>query len=510
MDTETNLNTQEKSPKIVVIPPAVESLLEIDSDESIWPDYIKESQDLRQQIEIRKKVLKSLEKITANIPANIELTEAVEKGHVEPQTLSEFYKNLRDFLLSDTYNDRLILYLPFEIIPPKNWDTENIDLRESASKFLEIYIEKWYAFLDISDVRENFVEGDVLESELRDEEPERVVKVVHLIPKLMEKGILSIEDVLSIIEENPNQNLRNSIADILPILVDMRFITEVQLDEIVQKYNLNLDYRKPRVIPPNKISESRAKWLRDKDKPVDLHEDSAKLIDKPFSERKNIIQDDIEITKRAVELIRSNPELSKFIYPVCILFGSKIKGYSTINADTDIAIFIKPNTSIKEKAKINKLLHDTLTENKIELEIKEFWLKEERTQFEILNFESSDITLADNSWTYALFGGSWIGDQNIVRELYEKLLTNFFYSKDKIIFGGDARTIWLEQMEKDTLQYRLMHKGYIRLFERQRGIQTKHSDRIDGQSLFYDSGYRRLATKLYLSRVFLPQLDKPE
>ena len=36
---------------------------------------------------------------------------------------------------------------------------------------------------------------------------------------------------------------------------------------------------------------------------------------------------------------------------------------------------------------------------------------------------------------------------------------------------------------------------------------TKNSDLIDWKSDYWDPGYRRIATKLFLSRVFLPDLS---
>jgi hypothetical protein len=62
-------------------------------------------------------------------------------------------------------------------------------------------------------------------------------------------------------------------------------------------------------------------------------------------------------------------------------------------------------------------------------------------------------------------------------------------------------------MERDTLQYRLMHKGYERFFPAYGGMKTPHGDRIDGESIFWDSGYRDAAIKLFANRVFLPKIS---
>lgn len=63
-------------------------------------------------------------------------------------------------------------------------------------------------------------------------------------------------------------------------------------------------------------------------------------------------------------------------------------------------------------------------------------------------------------------------------------------------------------MEHSLIQYRLMHKGYKEKNLEQGGIDSVYKDEIDGNSMFYDSGFRRMATKIYLEKVFLPQLKK--
>ena len=186
---------------------------------------------------------------------------------MNPESLTEAYKNLTELLQSDPYNDRLILYFPFELIPPKNWKLDNKELAESAENFLRTYMDKWQELLNVSDVRENFAQGDVLEPELRDEQPDKVVKAAHLIPKLMEKGILSVREVVMLIENHPGTNLEKSVVDVLPVLVDMGLMTQSELGHIVEKYNLDLNYRKTKAVPEDKVTEARAKWLEDKDKP---------------------------------------------------------------------------------------------------------------------------------------------------------------------------------------------------------------------------------------------------
>ncbi len=118
-----------------------------------------------------------------------------------------------------------------------------------------------------------------------------------------------------------------------------------------------------------------------------------------------------------------------------------------------------------------------------------------------------DMALGERSWTHVLFGGVWEGNKEAIDELREKLLVPYFSNTKTIIHGREARGLYLEELERDTLQYRLMHKGYERFYPPRGGIDAPHADRIDGKSVFWDSGYRAMAIKLFASRVFLPKVS---
>ena len=86
------------------------------------------------------------------------------------------------------------------------------------------------------------------------------------------------------------------------------------------------------------------------------------------------------------------------------------------------------------------------------------------------------------------------------------LLPNYLSTVDK-----NKRINWLRQLELEALQYRLMHKGYSRFYPLNamaETTKTQNSFLIDSESAFWDSGYRRLATKLFISRVFLPAIEE--
>ena len=228
-------------------------------------------------------------------------------------------------------------------------------------------------------------------------------------------------------------------------------------------------------------------------------------LDEPFSvasqEAKEILQ---EITPVIAAI--EGTQLAKFLYPVSILYGSRIKRYGTRTADLDIALFVRPNVSMEERPQLHELLRQTLTGEKCNGKALEFWLTHDGNNLRIQDFFTNDDSIGDSNLVHVLFEGVWAGDIATIKRMHEKLLTGYLYSKGKRVGKQDARKIWLEEMERDTLQYRLMHKGYSRFFPKQGGIHTKHADKIDSKSIFWDSGYRRLATQLFIRKVFLPQL----
>jgi predicted nucleotidyltransferase len=228
-------------------------------------------------------------------------------------------------------------------------------------------------------------------------------------------------------------------------------------------------------------------------------------LDSNFAESKELLQSETAALEQLIRAIGDHPELSQHLYPTVILFGSRIKGYGTSTADLDYAVLVKPGTSETARAQIQALLQQS-TSQSISGKAVEFWLEADNDKLVVKDFNSPDVSLADSTWAHVLFEGVWYGDKSAIEELHEKLLTSYLYSQGKKYGTRDARHTWLEEMEKDTLQYRLMHKGYARYYPKQGRLATAHSKFIDGDATFYDSGYRRLATKLFVRKVFLPKL----
>src|SRR3989338_10436077 len=102
-----------------------------------------------------------------------------------PADLTELHTELSNFLL-DEENIRIILYLPFNLLP------------SPGTTFADIYLKSWKKLLTANenDLRTNFVDGDVLEPELG--ENPRVRKAAHLIPELVKNGLVTISEVIDL------------------------------------------------------------------------------------------------------------------------------------------------------------------------------------------------------------------------------------------------------------------------------------------------------------------------
>jgi len=207
-----------------------------------------------------------------------------------------------------------------------------------------------------------------------------------------------------------------------------------------------------------------------------------------------------------IESLAKSPELSRLLYPVAIFYGSQLKGYARRKADMDVAVFVKPGVPREERENVRQILMQTFLSRKMGGRIVEFWLETRGQELRVRDFPNPDVFLADSTWVHVLLAGVWLGQKEAQRELYAKLLPGFLHSEGKTVEGRDARTLWLCEIEREVLQYRLMHKGYRRFFPVEGGIDAPGAEKLDPQSAFWDSGYRRLATKLFVARIFLPQL----
>ena len=619
-----------------IAPPASESLLLQDKGKTLWPEDIQNNNEIQRQSKMRNELSSTLNSFYNMVPkADMDITEAIEKNKLDSETVVKMYDQISNFIEDESFNKKIILYLPFELITQKKLSTESSEINNSIERFSDVYMKKWKELLSIKNYRTSFVNGDIVEQEYRTGNIPEVSKAAHLIPILAQKGQLSVQQVLELIKNSDDQILRDSIADTMPVLADMNILTDADIekmqnseDRFIKNIAVIIKDNKE-----NKLSEEKknkdntynAEWLDNVDQEIqkDLskfknstnastkrvsweNQENEKNIVKKFGKDisnsiesgsishealqkflnknqdtvsqkiyiesvKNILkyknnkdtinqysdsiknlwdtnnpetQDYIEgmylklyssnllekkdldildiqipnigepfskekINSEMVEIsaiaksIENDPELSKFVYPTAILYGSKIKGYGSRTSDIDIAVFIKPGTSLDTRDKIQNLLQEKFKHKKIQDKPMEFWLTEDEDNLAVKDITNPDNSMGDSTLAHVLFEGAWCGDRGTIKELHEKLLTKYLYSKN-----DKERNLWLSELERDTLQYRLMHKGYNRMYSKVGGVNTEHSDDIDGESTFWDSGYRRLATKLFIQKVFLPNLEK--
>jgi len=614
--------------KPVLKPPAVELFSDPKRTAEFWPTEIANDPEFLSQLESRKELNDRLDAAIAHLPQpDVSLDEAVAKKMITEEQAADLYASLSSLLEDGPDYRRIVLYLPFEFLPSELEQPGSEDLERSADRFRTAYMSAWRGLLRTQDVRANFVDGNVLDFKSRTGDLPRVVKAAHLIPKLVEKGFLKIDEVFDLMEKSKDETLRRSIAETLPVLFDMGFVDEAELgrvgaSSVIKKETppveialssiqerLNGDFAAIDKEEYGAVTEKRKKWLRqdakrqaimtvsekiaetiEKHAPTDealaqfispeagsesqqaLIEGARSAIEKiahdnalaakelyakysatflalwdknipelrdalsktfcrlnalgvvddgllrsfdislpklagPFSE--NMKESDLADVKELIALIEKDPMLSRAVYPASLVFGSRLKGYGARNADIDMAILIKPGTDPAEAEKIRELLAATEAHKKMHGEIVEFWLEKTADGLAVRDEGVDGPFIGGSSWTHVLFGAAWEGDGKTIDELREKLLVPYFYDdKEKTIDGRAARGLYLEELERDNLQYRLMHKGYERYEPAYGGMNTPHSDGIDGKSAFWDSGYRRTATKLFASRVFLPKLER--
>lgn len=480
---------------MLLMPSATDLLLNTKHENCLWPEEIKNNGKLRKLAEMRLDLIRKLTVLFERIPEpDMEIADAVKSGLVDKENLAAMYSGFVGLLESGQCSIRLLLYFPFELIPPIDWETGCSHLDYAAMNFNKIYMERWYELLDFCDVKVNFTDGDTWEPELRTRPLERVVKAVHLLPKLVSKRLIGTSEIIEIAGLNAGSILTKSILDTLPVLADMKLFPADCLREVFNKHNYVLKTQE-RPSGPAITTPERLKWLEEKE---DEKRRAGTVLAGGF--KRAIDTNDFT---GIINSLKKQQVFSNYFYPVVIFFGSRVKGYGTENADLDAAIFVKPGIVFSEQPKLRKLLQNLFPQDKINGKVVEFWLEENDGNLFVRSFSKPDTHMADSGWVHVLFNGEWLGDRELMSELYRKLLVPYIFSGDET----QAR-IWAEEMEKDILQYRLMHKGYFRCFAPIGGLKTGHSYLIGGNSAFYDSGFRRLATKLFLEKVFLPQLKK--
>lgn len=602
----------DRTAQIVTSPPTSELLSSADRSVNIWPEIAVNTPDFLTQIDRHEAIVRSVVTVLdSTVDPTIRVDELYEDGVLSTSQVIEFYDSLTTLLL-DPETTRLALYLPFEYLPERGWEVDDMQLHSTLVNFQSAFMSSWYSLLSIHDARANFIDGDVLEVEHREGDLPRVVKVAELAPMLVSLGYITVSELTDIYNNTKDPVLQRDLGAVISSIssvdnVDVDRPSEMRPNNIKEiKIKIDSVANDMVVSFPESVTPNRLDWLRqeyrsqaisriakdlsisliDADNIDRLASDVLDCIDQETSlavliegirvaiETSFINGDDAssffikydeiikklsvnadqetmarinrllrhvyhmgliteaELTSRGVKpadlsgdlshnlanipedvytienLVRDimlDPELSSAIFPVVTVGGSHLKGYGDVNSDIDLCVFIRPDAPLSNIELIRERLTVLFVDTWKQDQPIEFWLSGD-DNLQITKSGKHDMYRADEYWTHILFNTAWIGDQHEIELIIKKLIPGYFIDSDTDLEIQLDRQLYLQRIEQDLLQYRLLHKGYQRHFPLVRGRYTPTLNQTDESDVFWDPGYRRLATKLFVEKVFLPRI----
>lgn len=319
-------------------------------------------------------------------------------------------------------------------------------LNYAPETFHKQYMKAWYRLLSVYDVRENFHLGDCFELDARPREGlERVVKCAHLTPWLLEHGFIGAKQIQKILEENSDDIvLLQSFKDTWGYIREKNIFDDEELYRLSSK-TAHLPERKR--CKPLYVSKKRQEWLDERNYPVGLLTPNAKL-EGPFSSNIDALMPQLEEV-----LERMGPK------EIVLVGGSQLKGYGTRKSDLDV-------WNLKD----------------LEMD----------PEFRPGSPHAAHIYL-NSLW----LGGSAM--TNSLKQIADRVADLYTGSADYAPQYGLRRKA-LERLESDLLQYRLLHKGFVRFTGRN---QFPVPEEMDGDCPFYDDEYRKIATMLFVKYVWM-------
>ncbi len=231
------------------------------------------------------------------------------------------------------------------------------------------------------------------------------------------------------------------------------------------------------------------------------------IIDTPQSaDLEKLAKNELQGVQHALKLMESDDVLQQNFYPVFVLWGSRIKGYPTLESDTDFIGFQKEATANDTRSvEDSEATIAQAVEGKDSL--LKFLVQEENGKYKIMHLPTPKEGYISPTVTQPLLGAVWIGDQEIVKKIQGSVIERFVNLERFGEKKEEVRSRLLRNLEGETLQARLLHRGYRFFYADQIPAEIKQEKAIDGDSAFWDPGYRRMASQLFLSRVFLPDLS---
>ncbi len=220
-----------------------------------------------------------------------------------------------------------------------------------------------------------------------------------------------------------------------------------------------------------------------------------------LSRNLDIDSDEMKTVRDFVQTARDDPELREQLYPVVLVGGSRLKGYGDEHSDVDVTICMKPGVDENQRAELLSRVMPLLGGDKPH----EFWLEEAGSELAVRLLDTDDQFVGNDHWVHTLFGSAWVGDEATIRDMQSRLFPQYFAEQQYGETNMPLQPAYRKRIEKDVLLYRLLHRGYAHQFP-VRGQDIPCAELIDGSGVFYDSGYRQLATQLFIEKVFVPTI----
>ncbi len=373
--------------------------------------------------------------------------EAAEDGFLSRKWMA---RTIVDYLNGET-KDREAFYLALtELLNDEESERillylPNAVLSNSPLAFREAYLAAWCRLLNIYDARENFFEGDTFEVDARPNGSlERVVKCAHLTPWLLQSGMIDASELAKVLEASQDDEiLLRSFKDTWNAVEDMKILSTKALGELK---GLTCAVPERKKLKPLYVSERRKVWLNEKARPLAHMKLPRTNLEGPFSENLKWVRSELEQLERSLK----DKE-------VVLVGGSWLKGYGTEDSDFDVW-------------SVDKLGEDPLY-------------------------------YPGNPYAAHIYLNTiWLGRKGTAEGLSEMAhWVAHWYAKN-----SEDRKMSLERIESDLLQYRLLHKGFQRVYRFERFSMSDYPE-MDGNCPFYDEEYRKLATKIFAKYIWLPQ-----
>lgn len=451
----------------------------------------------------------------------------IEKWDSSSESAEEFYGLMTQLLKTDS-NDRFLLYCPIEIIPDLS---KHGLLNQNMRDFLVAYLNSWFRTLNFIDIRANFIDGDIPDVELSDRHTDKIIQSSFIAEDLLKKKILSSRYFDGLFS---HRGFDVSFRDLVKRKIKHFQFVSVNYDNFNTYVAEFLDSALVFFNDIKGISHKRIEWLKSESRAfrineiaqnvnLDLIQDYDDLSDDAidvvvnaisyqFRRNNNIIYDhlgrliswkdrdsvrflicklynynnsydylnhfgyecpDFCINQKVDHLpfdFFALNKISDLIYPAAILYGSRIKGYSGIKSDHDIAVVLRDSVSDHDYSKIDLAFGQ---------KVLKFKTSTDYSRVSIIDHNRHDPLSGSCDDSHVLFNGVWVGDDQCIRFLYTNMLKHLNLS-------GDS---FRAPLERDLLQYRLLHRGYERF------------NFVD-KPTFFDIGYRCVASRLFLSKIF--------